>query len=269
MSETERPGSGDFEFTADWFSRAIPLFEKVLAPWAGKPGARLLEIGSFEGRSSVWFLQRVLTGEGATLTCVDPCFSEDVEGRFLRNLARAGRERVDVRKGLSHQVLRQLPEDSFDVAYIDGSHQARDVLVDGCLAWFLVKPGGLLIFDDYKFEPSWPDELRPRCAVDAFLTAFRDEAVVVHKDYQVVVRRRPPLRIPYATRFGRYRFAWRSRTVVDETGARVELSAEETFALEELLKSRLPGEVGFLHWKEIFAARADLRRLGEKLGLVE
>ena len=31
--------------------------------------------------------------------------------------------------------------------YIDGSHAARDVISDAVLAWALLRPGGVLIFD--------------------------------------------------------------------------------------------------------------------------
>ena len=41
---------------------------------------------------------------------------------------------------------------SFDLAYIDGSHRASEVVVDVSLAWRLLKRGGLMLLDDYKFE---------------------------------------------------------------------------------------------------------------------
>ncbi len=33
------------------------------------------------------------------------------------------------------------------VIYVDGSHKARDVIADAVLAWALLRPGGILIFD--------------------------------------------------------------------------------------------------------------------------
>ena len=38
---------------------------------------------------------------------------------------------------------------NFDLIYIDASHYAPDVLSDAVLAFKLLKPGGILIFDDY------------------------------------------------------------------------------------------------------------------------
>lgn len=42
--------------------------------------------------------------------------------------------------GLTHLWHRQ-------VVYIDGSHAAKDVIADAVLAWALLRPGGVLIFD--------------------------------------------------------------------------------------------------------------------------
>ena len=40
----------------------------------------------------------------------------------------------------------------FDFIYIDGSHIAKDVLTDACMAWPLLMPKGLMVFDDYMWE---------------------------------------------------------------------------------------------------------------------
>lgn len=58
-------------FTQDWFSKNIPVWERLFAPLKGRPNLQILEIGSFEGRSACWLLEHVLTGEGAGIDCVD------------------------------------------------------------------------------------------------------------------------------------------------------------------------------------------------------
>lgn len=60
-----------FYFTQDWFSVNIPLWTELFGPIMGQPNLRFLEIGSFQGRSSVWLLQNVLTHPTSRLTCVD------------------------------------------------------------------------------------------------------------------------------------------------------------------------------------------------------
>ncbi|MDB5311966.1 MAG: putative rane protein, partial [Gemmataceae bacterium] len=57
-------------FTQDWVSSNLPVWERVLAPLVGQP-VHALEVGVFEGRSTVWLLDHVLNHPDATLTWVD------------------------------------------------------------------------------------------------------------------------------------------------------------------------------------------------------
>lgn len=54
----------------------------------------------------------------------------------------------------SQIVLPRLVTDGFvaDAAFVDGSHHFHNVFVDMYFLWKLVKPGGLIILDDYH----WP-----------------------------------------------------------------------------------------------------------------
>jgi len=77
----------------------------------------------------------------------------------------------------------------FDLVYIDGSHEAADVLADAVLAWPLLKPGGLLGFDGYTWQTLPESERRPVPAIDAFLTAMRGRYQEVYRGHQLWVRR--------------------------------------------------------------------------------
>ena len=52
-------------FTVDWFTGYIPAWKNVFA--ATKVPENILEIGSFEGRSTCWLLENTQ----AHVTCVD------------------------------------------------------------------------------------------------------------------------------------------------------------------------------------------------------
>ena len=131
----------------------------------------MLEIGSYEGRSAVWFLENILTHPTSRLVCIDPFFDPRVEMRFDHNVRLSGaRERLEKRRGRSESVLPQLERASFDLIYVDGSHDAPFVLLDAMLSWELLKTGGILAFDDYEWEPvsllkavpSWPSTCSSR-----------------------------------------------------------------------------------------------------------
>jgi predicted O-methyltransferase YrrM len=200
----------EYQFTQDWFSSNIPLWEQLATLLPGTPGQRsFLEIGSFEGRSMVWIAENMMQA-GDHLECIDTweggeehkAGGEDmgsVEARFDHNcsIALAGRDiEVEKLKGSSLAHLGSMVAGldvgtwMMDFIYIDGSHVARDVLTDACMAWPLLKQGGLLVFDDYMWGESRDILHRPRLAVDVFVNIFAEGLDIVHMGYQFVVRKK-------------------------------------------------------------------------------
>jgi predicted O-methyltransferase YrrM len=180
-----------YSFTADYTATVRSRWPELFEGVAGRPGVRMLEIGAYEGRSALWFLEHVLTGEGSSIVCLDFFSRPWWDLRFDHNIARSGHaERVTKLKGHSHVLLPGLEAESFDVVYVDGGHAAATVLLDGVLSWRLLKPGGLLVFDDYLWAPGLPETERPRMAIDAFLELVDGRAELVLHDYQVAVTKR-------------------------------------------------------------------------------
>lgn len=183
------------EFTSDWHSMHIPNWQEHLGEFDGRP-VRCLEIGSHEGRSAVWFAQHLLSHPSATLTCIDPWPSPDAESRFDANIAETGRApQVRKLKVDSWQALAAL-QSGFDLIYVDGNHEGRHVLEDAIWAIRLLKVGGLLIFDDYPYQPVGVTQ-PPQPAIDTFLLLWSDCLAVLHREAQVIVRKtaqpqRPP-----------------------------------------------------------------------------
>ncbi|HEY2919629.1 MAG TPA: class I SAM-dependent methyltransferase [Candidatus Binatia bacterium] len=138
-----------------------------------KPGVKALEVGSFEGRSALWFLVNVLSHPTSSITCVDIFDNPVVEGHFDKNMAISGfSSKVIKVKARSDDALKQLKSGTYDFIYIDGSHVAKDVLVDAVLAWELLKPGGVVIFDDYAgagFGSRFGRHKTPKLSINAFL----------------------------------------------------------------------------------------------------
>jgi predicted O-methyltransferase YrrM len=185
----------NYDFTTDWFTHHIRVWEAVMAPYKAKPGVKYLEIGAYEGRSAVWMLENVLTDPTAQLTAID-IFDGPYEARYRSNIERSGaKDRVTTIKGSSQVEARKLPLESFDVIYIDGSHEKGDVLEDAALCWRLLKPGGLLIFDDYRWMGLLADggidkpTDFPKQAIDCFVQCFADRSTVVHNSFQLMLRK--------------------------------------------------------------------------------
>lgn len=179
-------------YTQDWFSYHEGHWLLHFGHLAGRPGLQALEVGSFEGRSACWLTQNLLTGEGSRLLCVEPFQQyEGQERNFDHNIAlTGGQNKVMKLRGRSQQVLPYLPDGSFDFIYVDGSHEVLDVLQDAAMCWSLLKPGGVIVFDDYEhvlFPDSFGMSAGP--AIRAFLSVLSDDHELLFRDWQVALRR--------------------------------------------------------------------------------
>jgi predicted O-methyltransferase YrrM len=194
----------DYEFTENWFQHTPNFMEKVIPTLPGRDS--VMEVGSYEGRSTVWFLENLVT-DGGTLWAIDtwkggeehdPAAMKEIEARFDRNskisMARYPERWIVKQKGDSKAILsKHLYVNSYapwlDFVYIDGSHQAADVLTDACLVFWQVKIGGVILFDDYLWTAVEGRLHQPGPAINAFLLLFEDKIELLLKDYQLAVRR--------------------------------------------------------------------------------
>lgn len=188
-----------YDFTQDWFSRNLIIWGEYLQEFAGRADLKVLEIGSWEGRSACWLLEQVLTHPTAEITCIDtfqgslenqslnPEDLHALEARFDANMVRTGAaNKVKKLVGHSAEILRSLPLNTYDLIYVDGSHIACDVLTDTVLSWGLLKQSGVMIFDDYDFGFK---EYGTRQGIDAFLHSFAKKLEIIHQSHQVLIRK--------------------------------------------------------------------------------
>jgi len=263
-------------FTTDWFSSRIPVWRELLGHYRDRPNLHYLEIGVWEGRSVLWMLENVLTHPTAEATAVDI----RLQHNYLCNVNRSGLDRkVRSLEGRSQVILRQLPLDTYDIVYIDGSHAAADVLADLALTWELVKTGGIIILDDYEFtgavglgEPSrsLPIELVPRFSVDAFITANRNHIEIVHRGAQIFLRKLESVCTENewdCSVFGQYVYRWKDRSLLlPEKSISITLSDEERQLIETLIRSKPLGEVD-VRLDETMESDEALLQLVNRLGL--
>lgn len=155
----------------------------------------MLEIGAFEGRTTN-FAARLFPQ--ARVTCIDPWADygemtdlSAAEAAFDRNVA-AFSDRVRKLKGYSRDILPALERnwEMFDLIFIDGSHAYEDVVADTRHAWALLKPGGVLIWDDYLWRKAGYGRRVPKLAIDEFLSAHAGAYEPLWAFKQVAVRKR-------------------------------------------------------------------------------
>lgn len=183
----QAPARPPYNFTSDWFSGNIYLFARNLAHLSGTP-CQILEIGSFEGRSTIWMLENLATHPDARITCIDP----SVCPAFLPNIEKTGRGgQVRLIPGRSGDVLGGLGATAFDFIYVDGSHAKEDVLQDAVLSFRAARPGAVIAFDDYLEDgPEWNPRDFAKPAIDAFLEIYAGRLEILERCHQIWIRKR-------------------------------------------------------------------------------
>jgi predicted O-methyltransferase YrrM len=180
----------EYTFTGDSFSSRIPTFSRILKDL--DPCRKVLEIGCYEGRSTVWLIENVLGNRGESeIYCVDPWTTEwkeapsfwaKVEQQFDRNVELATRGRAVTVRKLKGRSIHRLAglvagghSESFDCVYVDGNHQAAEVLSDFALAIELAWKGGIIICDDYLWKVTQNPVHAPKIAIDAVALVYCDK----------------------------------------------------------------------------------------------
>jgi len=166
----------------------------------GQP-VNMIEIGSFEGRSTIWFLEHVLIHPQAKIICIDPFTGNpehmkeqivisDIESRFDNNIVESGvGNKVEKMKAPSYTALRELPFNGFSAVYIDGLHISSAVLEDAILSFRLLKKDGFMLFDDYNWPVDLPEIEKPKLGIDTFLQTYAGQYKLLLKDRQVHIQK--------------------------------------------------------------------------------
>jgi hypothetical protein len=199
-------------FTVDWFTNNLPTWQRLLVPrLAGRP-VEALEVGSYEGMSASWMLDNLLTHARSRLLCLDTFSDEAHEvwylgkrvrnsgafARFTDNVLRRYPGKARALRGDCATSLKRPDVQSarFDFIYIDPSGHSHDMLEKAVLCFPLLKPGGVMVFDDYTYSKE-RDSRCPRLGADAFLNAYAPFVHVLHMGWQGVLERRAqPLPLP-------------------------------------------------------------------------
>lgn len=196
LHETEH-----LELTNDWFTSNIPYWLATLNKLNQKQSIKALEIGSWEGLSSYFILSKF---KNIKLDCIDTWEGADehkdgiaatketlldIESKFDRNLS-VFKDRITKFKGTSYSFFDTRNNPSiYDLIYIDGSHHSDDVMIDAIKSFALLKPKGIMIFDDY-FWKYYNNELEnPGSAINLFLKLKRNQLKILRVYNQIIIQK--------------------------------------------------------------------------------
>jgi predicted O-methyltransferase YrrM len=177
----------------NWFVGQQYNFDNHLTPLAGQPNLKFLQIGAYTGDASVWLLDNILTDPSSTLTDIDTWEGSDEQEHksiSFSNVQAYYTQRTEKYNNLlsirskSEYALPNL-KDVYDFIYIDGDHTAKAVAEDAESSWSMLKPNGILAFDDYRWGEDLPPHITPKPAIDSFLDKYTGSYELLSKDYQV------------------------------------------------------------------------------------
>lgn len=189
------------KYTQDWFSHNIGNFQHIKGEL--KTVNHILEIGCFEGRATCWMLENMLSHDGDIIV-IDTFAGSAEHGELdLTDMRKTFEDNVaEVRKETQNLTALQMPsyeglsalvgdglQGYFDFIYVDGSHTAPDVLTDACMAFGLLRQGGVMLFDDYMWMAQPGILNQPKIAIDAFTTIFSNQSIIRMTGYQLAIQK--------------------------------------------------------------------------------
>lgn len=133
-----------------WLTRIEPQYQPI----------NYLEVGVFFGANLLSVADTYAHHPESQMYCIDPWENykeyneyEEVDMNkvfeaFKRNIELI-EDKVHIRRGYSCDELPKLPDNYFDIIYLDGNHDYQYVLQDAIISFEKLKVGGYMIFDDY------------------------------------------------------------------------------------------------------------------------
>lgn len=189
----------EFKFNTIWFSGAAYHWNQLFLEFNlhNKP-INILEIGSFEGQSTLFLLKKL---NNSKISCVDPWVNydqnaqykfEDVENQFDKNVSRY-KDRVIKFKKFSDQFFDQkkLNNEMYDIIYVDGDHHFKSVYKDLNNCFEVLKINGLMIIDDFLAYNFYKENLNenPFGAVIVFLNKHKKNIKFIKLTNQLVIKK--------------------------------------------------------------------------------
>ena len=156
---------------------------------------KILEIGSYEGRSAIFFLK---TFPFSKISCIDTRRGSDehsnynfnvIEQNFDKNIFFYQKnQRLKKIKDTSNNFFKKNSE-NFDLIYVDGDHASEQVSLDINNSWKILNKGGFLILDDYLWWYYKELDKNPSSPINNFITNNLSEISFLKIWQQVIIKK--------------------------------------------------------------------------------
>lgn len=176
----------------DWFLTNIPIWSNLFETYKlNKKSLNVLEIGSFEGNSSLFLLRNL---KKIKLTCVDTFTGSDehkninfnkIYSNFKYNMSKLNTN-VKIVNNTSSFFFKKNKQ-NYDLIYVDGSHSYKDVLQDAFNSFKILKKNGIIIFDDFLWKFYKNKKKNPMYAIKIFLNKHSRDIKILFTYHQLII----------------------------------------------------------------------------------
>ena len=156
---------------------------------------KILEIGSYEGRSAIFFLK---TFPFSKISCIDTWRGSDEHSNYNFNVIEQNfdkntffyqkNKRLKKIKDTSNNFFKKNSE-NFDLIYVDGDHASEQVSLDINNSWKILNKGGYLILDDYLWWYYKELDKNPSSPINNFITNNLSEISFLKVWQQVIIKK--------------------------------------------------------------------------------
>lgn len=174
-------------YTTDWVTSKIGTWEKILKTQT--PRKSILEVGSYEGRATCWFIENLLDANGK-ITCIENWKWGDFSEAFKENtklaLLNSPMKSLELITGDSNKEIPRLilNGNKYDLIYIDGEFSPINRVTDCFMAWQVLDLCGILIIDDYLTK-----EGSIKTNIDSFCNIFKDYFKYLYVGNQIIIKK--------------------------------------------------------------------------------
>lgn len=182
-----------YKYTQTWFLGSE--IKKYLLNFLNNEDVNnILEIGCYEGLSSVFFADNLLNNKDSTLICVDPFLNindndhteylkNNEEQNFDYNIKNCkNNDKITIHKITSDEFFKT-NDKYFNFIYIDGCHEPEFILRDMKNSFKYLKKGGIMWMDDYLGD----DGIKIKKTMDSFLKEYENQYKLILKGYQLAI----------------------------------------------------------------------------------
>ena len=157
---------------------------------------KILEVGSYEGRSAIFFLK---TFPNANIICVDTWSGSDEHNQYNFTVVEKNFD-INTNYYQNNNCLKKIKDTSniffsnnfetFDLIFVDGDHSSHQVKLDIENSWKVLNKGGYLLLDDYLWWYYKDLQKNPSSSINNFIINNLSDISILKIWNQVIIQKK-------------------------------------------------------------------------------